>query len=231
MKSLLLFAIVAPAVCHGAVIGQMDTFTAGTQGWTVALGPGGGVHPAPPATLTGGQGGPADAYLHLTAVGGTGAGSKLTAMNISQWTGDYIVAGITGIRMDVRNASLADLSLRLVFENLGAMGPVDLAFSSVPVLLSAGSNWTSVLFPVGPSFLTATIGSAATALASTDVLRIAHSPAAEFPPSGSVVATLDIDNITATGVPEPATVLLTSAGLVLMLARVRRLSARRPTRH
>ena len=59
-----------------------DTFEDGsTQGWVANL-LGMGSHPAPPANVAdGGPLGAGDNYLQITALGGGGAGSRLSAIN------------------------------------------------------------------------------------------------------------------------------------------------------
>ena len=214
MKPLALIVVMATQlVCSAAVVGQLDTFDTGTQGWTVALGPMAATHPAPPATVSGGQDGDDDMFLRLTSIGGVGPGSMMAVMNVSQWTGDYLTAGITGISFDARNSGSTDLHLRLLFERLGPMGPTDLAFSSTPIVLAAGSGWTPLVFPVSPSALAAGPGSVLNALSEVHVLRIYNNPVSGFPATEGIVATLDVDNIAATGIPEPASILLASTAL------------------
>jgi hypothetical protein len=199
-------------------IGQIDTFEDGTtQNWLINLLGMGGSPAAPPANIpSGGPGGVDDNYLLLTAVGGAGAGSRLTVINISQWTGDYITAGINAIEMDLNNFSSTDLSLRLLFEDPLTGPPTNLAFSTAAISIPAGGGWTSVVFPIMPSDLTAGLGSVTNALTNTTAIRIFHNPAADFP-GPAVVASLGVDNIEAlssTPVPEPATMLLLGSGLL-----------------
>ena len=97
----LLFASPARAVS----IGITDTFQDGTvMNWIVAAGPVGGPHPAPPQNVDNGQGGAADRFLLLTAIGGGGPGGRLTVLNGSQWAGNYLAAGID--RHDVVHTEL-----------------------------------------------------------------------------------------------------------------------------
>jgi hypothetical protein len=110
--------------------------------------------------------------------------------------------------------------LRLLFEEVGPMGPVNVAESTAPLLLPAGSGWTSLVFPVGLSSLTALEGSVAAALSNANVLRIFHNPAMGFPPP-PVAARLGIDNIQAVAVPEPAMLLLLATGLGAVARRRR----------
>ena len=78
----------------------IDDFEDGTTaGWHVGDP---AQHPAPPVNVsTGGPAGAGDAYLQLQALGGSGAGSRLSVLNLSQWTGDF--TGVPAIEMDVNN--------------------------------------------------------------------------------------------------------------------------------
>jgi hypothetical protein len=220
--------LMRPPLAHAVDVGQIDTFEDGTtQGWLVGLL--GAPHPAPPINVpTGGPAGAGDNYLLLTAVGGGGPGNRLTVLNLSQWTGNYLAAGVTSIRMDVNNLGGSDLALRLLFENPMGGPPTDMAFSADPIFLPAGSGWTPVEFLVDPGHLTAAMGSVNTVLANTTALRLFHSPAPGYP-GPSVVAQLGVDNITAlpTAVPEPSTAAILGVGLMAFLAR-RRLRVKQP---
>jgi hypothetical protein len=215
-----------------------DTFEDGTtQGWVVNL-LGSGSHPAPPENVdTGGPLGVDDNFLLLTAVGGTGNGSRLSAINGSQWADDYIAAGVTALTMDVNNFGPDDLFLRLAFEDPIPGPPANIAFSSDPIFLEAGTGWTTVTFPVGVGFLTAGLGDVETALHNTTLIRIYSSEADNFPnpvsPIDSVTVQLGVDNITAvtsvTAIPEPATLLLVGSGM-WAAAAIRRGRRRRTRR-
>lgn len=205
-----------------APIGPLDTFEDGTtQGWTVGLGPNGVPVLLPQNVADGGPAGAGDAFLRLTSSGQLGPSGRLTAMNVTQWAGNYLEEGIAGLRMDVRNPGGSDLSLRLLFETL-AIVPTNIAMTDA-IFLPAGSDWTTIVFPISVPSLTAVLGSVEGALAQTHVLRIFHSPEAAFPPP-MVLAMLDVDNITVLPqqVPEPAFVLMLGAGLVAERLRRRR---------
>lgn len=207
-------------------VGQRDTFEDGTtMGWGV-----GPEHPAPPRNIpTGGPGGAGDNFLLLSAFGGNGPGSRMSVINMSQWTGDYRTAGIGTISMDVFNFGPSDLFLRLLVADPVAGPPTNAAISSDALFLAAGSDWTHVAFRLDPASLTAVLGTVNGALSNVTELRLFHNPDPVFagPPGSSppVLASLGIDNITAT--PEPGTLLLCGSGLVALVVVTRR---RRSTR-
>jgi hypothetical protein len=194
--------------------GQIDTFEDGTtQGWT-AGGPL-GVPPSPPTNIaTGGPAGSGDHFLRITASGVGGPGSRLSAFNLSQWAGDYIAAGISGIRMDVRNFGPDDAFLRLLFADPAGGPPTNMAITDA-VFVPGGGNWTSIDFDVTASSLTAILGNQATALTNATELRILHNPSPTFPAPPTVTLTLGVDNIQA--VPESSSARLIGVGMLLLI--------------
>src|SRR3954464_14013122 len=93
-----------PATAGAVVVGQIDTFQDGIDNWFAGGLGFGQVPPIPPqVVLTGGPGGAGDAFLQITGLGGNGPGSKITAINGTQWAGDYLAAGVTSIALDLRN--------------------------------------------------------------------------------------------------------------------------------
>jgi hypothetical protein len=196
----MVMALAVPRFASAVTIDQVDTFEDGTtQDWVV-----GGPHPAPPINVpTGGPTGAGDRFLQLTAVGGSGAGSRLAVINDTQWTGNYLAAGVTGIEMDVENLGDSNLALRVLFQDPLALGgtPDNAAVSTAPIALPAHSGWTHVVFPIEAGDLTATLGSVDAALANATELRIFHSTTPNFPPLLPIVAQLGVDNVRA--VPEP----------------------------
>jgi hypothetical protein len=201
-------------------VGQADSFQDGTtQNWFAGGGPLGQTPPVPPANApAGGPAGAGDRFLSLTATGGTGPGSRLIAINTTQWAGDYPAAGITAIEMDVNNFGGTDVSLRLMFSDPAGGPPTNMAVSTSPAVVPGGSGWMHVVFPIQPGDLTAVTGGAAVAVGNATEVRLYHSPTAIFP-GPPIAAALGVDNIEA--VPEPATAALATAGL-LMLRRCRR---------
>ena len=195
-----LLLLVGPA--HAVSQGQHDSFSGGsTEGWTSGI-----ANPTPPVNVPGGgPGGAGDAYLLLASNGAGGAGGKLVAFNTSQWTGDYLGAGVTAIGMDVANFGTSGLELRLVLRSAGAS-----ATSAVGIQVPAGSGWMHVNFSLAP----AALAGPAQVLSGVSELRLVHDTDASFPPP-DVKARLGIDNISA--VPEPDSVALLAAGLPLLL--------------
>jgi hypothetical protein len=230
VSTALVFSVSVPVPTSALEISLVDTFEDGTtQGWAANL-LGMGTHPAPPENVpSGGPAGADDAFLLITALGGSGNGSRLTALNPAQWAGDYLDLGIEAIGMDVRNFGTSDLYLRLEFEDPTAGPPTNIAFSTSPIFLAAGTDWTRVIFPIAPPFLTAGLGSVTEALSNTTILRLYHSSTASFPNPGpfgipTVVGQLGVDNIQP--VPEPTTSILILSGLIAGAFRRRQLARR-----
>ena len=220
-------ALLQAQLAFALPIGIPDTFESlTTEGWFAGGGPFGQVPPVPPTVIAdGGPTGSGDAFLQVTSVGGQGAGSRLVAMNLSQWAGDYTT--IAGIQMDVRNLGTSDLTLRLYLENPIPGPPTDDAVSQ-GIFLAAGGGWQTVFFPLDAASLTLLNGDLSTLLQAVTVLRLMHNPLASFPPP-QIAALLGVDNIVAiaaNAVPAPAVstlLLIAAAGWVSR--RKRRLSA------
>ena len=229
--SALSFVVIACMASRAEAIPiAVDTFEDGTtMGWFVPIPPTGPPSPVPPENVgTGGPAGAGDAYLELQATGEPGPGGRLAVLNESQWTGDYLAAGIVAIAMDVNNFGPDEVTLRLLFEDFDAPGPpANLVTTLADIVVPAGSGWTSVVFDLSASNLTALLGSVDEALREVDVLRIFHNPDAAFPgpPIGPprVAVTLGVDNIRAIrDVPEPTSVALLLGGVATALLRARR---------
>lgn len=186
--------------------GQLDDFQDGTtMNWHVAAGPNGGMPPFPPVNADGGPAGNGDLFLQLTSTGGMGAGSRMVVLNGSQWGGDYLSSGVTGISMDVNNLGGIPLELRMRFEHFSAMGPPTGDFlSSDSVTVPAASGWQNVFFPISETdLMDVTMGMGddfATTLGDVGIVRLLHSPDGTLPPP-PIDSLLGVDNITA--IPEP----------------------------
>ncbi|HJR05549.1 MAG TPA: hypothetical protein VKA83_28140 [Methylomirabilota bacterium] len=210
---LLLLLGLSPALAWGLSIGQQDTFQDGTtNGWGVSLLD--MSSPTPPVNVPGGgPGGATDSFLKITSVTGVGPGNLLSAINIRQWSGDYIAAGISGIRMDLNNVGSTGLSLRVLLSDATGAAAANAAFSTIPVLLPAGSGWVTELFSIAPGDLTPGVGSVTAALHNTVQLQLYHAVGATSA-ADSVTGTLGVDNITAT--PGPSSALLLGSGLLAL---------------
>ncbi len=196
LASMLVTVFGAAARPASAVVaGQIDTFTSGTtEGWNSGAGP----NPVPPTVvLSGGPSGAGDAYLLVRGLGGVGAGSKLTAINTLQWTGNYTAAGIVGLRMDLMNAGAKDLVVRVMVST-----PTNEAISAATVVV-AGGGWIPAFVSLAPGDLTPVFGTASGALAGATELRIMHDTNPTFPPD-AMAGALGVDNIEAIGSATPA---------------------------
>lgn len=216
----------------GLSVGQKDTFSDGTtQNWSIQVFAGGGPLGSPPAEAypanisTGGPAGANDNYLQLTSLGGLGPGSRLSVFNFNnQWAGNYLDAGVEGIRFDVNNFGQNDLALRLYFGDPGAGPPQNVAISLNSILVPAGSGWQSITFPIASTDLLALQGTTFNALSAATELRLFHSPDANFP-GPAMTARVGVDNIEALGtaqVPDSGSATLLFACGLVCLAYLRR---------
>ncbi len=210
-------ALTGTAVQAAALtLGMADTFESGADGgWTV-----GAASLLPPTVVaSGGPAGAGDGYLALAALGGLGAGSRLTVIAGPQWAGDYSAAGVDGITMDLKNLGSTALNLRLWLA--GPLGASALSLDAV--ILPPGSDWTPMRFSLDPGALS---GQALASLSNVQQLRLFHATTPAFP-GQPIVAALGLDNVTA--VPETPSLWLLLAGLASVGAlRPRRLSPGAP---
>lgn len=180
-------------------VGWIDTFQYGTlQNWDAGLG--GTEPPFPPEIIPGGgPGGTSDAFMQITAIGGTGPGSKLSVVNRNaQWSGNYLAAGVNFITMSLKNTGPNNLEVRVVIADvaLGSLPPQNIAVSTQALFLPTDGNWVTAVFPIRPSDLTATRGNVLAALTNTGELRVMHNDLATFPPP-AIIGRLAVDNIQA----------------------------------
>jgi hypothetical protein len=195
-KLLILSLLLTSSVTFAQVVpNQVDDFEDGTtQNWQI----GGEAAPEdmPMNVATGGPDGVDDNYLSYTSLGGVGAASKMVIFNAgptSQWSSNFISAGIVAISMNVRVLT-NDLNLRVAFL---ANGTRFCSTNAIPV--AAGTGWTQITFPIAPSDFTFLSGglSIESALENVNTMRILSSNAPTWSNPDAIAATLHLDNITA----------------------------------
>lgn len=187
---------------------QVDDFEDGTtQSWTV----GNPIVAENQISLPtdGGPDGAGDQYFRYTTTGApNGQGSRCLIYSIdAQWTGDFIAQGVIGITMNVR-AIDRDLTMRVGFsdETTASFLPVTQIVSD-PIVITAGTGWQEVTFPIQPSDLNILpFGDGATTtevLQNVAEMRIFSQPLEEWvgeagtPGDPSPPRIMDLDNITA----------------------------------
>lgn len=132
----------------------------------------------------------------------------------SDWTGDYIAAGVGSIDLWVDNRSVGtSLNLRIAFDGPGGW------FSSNKQVIAAGSGWTNLNFELDTAHFSHIAGSGGTQSFS-DTMRMASNfeifssnllPSLSPNDGGQhlrgdqIMADMRIDDISALAIPEPAT--------------------------
>jgi hypothetical protein len=185
-------------------LGQVDDFQDGSvEVW------GGGSSTTNVAT--GGPAGGGDRYLQISS-----AASNLGAMNQAQWTGDYAAAGVTHLRISLKNSGPDAVALRI-----SLFGPGGTFTTTNETVLAAASGWVTADFALDVASLTRVSGSGTLAqtLADVTALLLRHDADPISPPgvANPVTATLGIDDIKA--IPEPASGLLLALGIGALAAR------------
>ncbi len=153
-----LLAVVISLHCsvgfRGITLGQIDTFEDGTQqGW-------GNTNTFLLTNPSNGPGGSNDHYLSTMTLTASG-GDRLDVFNQSQWLGNYLAAGVTGVEMDLKNNNLFDLtnplSIRIAIR--GVRSRESYGYSSTTAYsLSHDGQWHHAIFSLSAESFTA-IGS------------------------------------------------------------------------
>jgi len=201
--------IFAPSFSHGITLGQIDSFEDGTkQGWE-----------AGPSLqiLSGGPGGPNDHYIKLMP-GGSGPGMLLQISNGTQWSGNYLAAGVTGVEMDLINFATDAMPMRVAIGN-GTTG----YGSTTAISLPADGQWHHLTFAISAASMTAGTQAApfGQVISNVPTLNVFDSNTTQIPASG--LNGFGLDNIHA--IPEPSTICLAvsaTIGLVLFRRRCNR---------
>jgi hypothetical protein len=211
------------------VVGQLDDFQSGAGTWQ-----GGGqlTHTdASKVITTGGPAGAGDQFLQIdSSVGSddTQAAPRLLAISstpATEWGGNFVTAGVTGVTMDLMNPNSIALTMRVAFRDGTSMSsPAYVTNNAAAFTLPADGQWHHVTFNFIPTDMTTvgTPGDFTTFLESVQEFRIVDSATASYMGDQFQTQTyFDVDNIQA--VPEPAALVLTVLGLSALVAvRLRR---------
>jgi hypothetical protein len=191
MKQLQILGIIAASLiastADAITIGTTDTFEDGTDmGWT------GG---SSPVNVSGGQA--SSKALEFSSTGG-----KLAAYNTdTRWAGDYIAAGVFGIKGYFQNQSTIPMEIRLVMFN----GRFERWTSSGPLEMGVSSMWVEHTFEISESEMTRVLGSTAyaTSFANIDRVMFRYDPGAPDSGGTNVTGGIRMDNVEAIGAPGP----------------------------
>lgn len=161
-----------------------------TQNW--ANGVSGG---EPTVVTSGGPAGTADAYL-LIRSGGSHPAPRMQAYNRSQWTGNYISAGVGRIEMHLKNSGPNWLNMRIALKD-GTLSTSNGWVSTNAYALPNDGVWHQVVFHISESSMTQ-IGTASLVSVLTLVreLRLLHSSSPSLE-GDALEAQVGVDNITA----------------------------------
>lgn len=216
MRSILwvgVLAMICPNARAAMTLWQVDDFQDGTtQNW---------ISPDDISNVPGGQSGPSDQYLKLVSTGASPSSGLATSSPLPRWGGAPSAAGVTGVSMDLINLGTVELDMRVLINgNYGSCTSTD-AF-----VLPPDGRWYHVVFGWTVNDMTlghTGPGTLSDILAHMSGFQLRHQSG---PPMGAnqytpVAGTLGIDNVTA--VPEPMSLLLCTAGGIL-LTRWRRAS-------
>jgi hypothetical protein len=152
VSAAIISSVLPPNSAAAITLGQADNFQdGGLHGWVG--GGAGGVASAQMNIPGGGPSGAEDNYLQLSA-GGTGGAPRLLGYNQSQWTGDFLAAGVSGVAMDLLNSGASALSIRIaVREGTGNSGTPGYA-STNAFNLPPDNAWHHALFLLDAADLT-----------------------------------------------------------------------------
>jgi hypothetical protein len=210
-----LAALLSTASAFGVTIGQSDTFQSGLDNWQ---GGAGGFAVVP----NGGPAGAGDQYLQISS-GSSPLPPRLTAINDSQWLGNFTAAGVTAVAMDLLNSGSTSLPLRIAIREAAGGSATAGYASTTPFNLPSDALWHHVVFNLNAASLSGfnSPQPLAVDLANVKDFRILASSA----PSGvgdMAAAVVGADNVTA--VPEPSALVLIVAGAAFAIAHTGRSS-------
>jgi hypothetical protein len=184
--------------------GRVDTFSSGnTEGWVSRA-----TNPNPPHVIpTGGPAGVGDGYVFVTGIGGA-LRSQLSALNVTQWAGDYLQAGVSAFQMDCWNAGSSALVLRVQISRDSPLGGVTDVVVSKPIVLPPGRGWVPVVVSIALDQLRTMVGNPRLALSGATEVQIVQGEVPAFEGEGDArppgaLGALGVDNFRVIGVPVP----------------------------
>jgi len=137
----------------------------------------------------------------------------------SAYSGDYLSAGATGVRVWMRNPGTLPLTMRVV---LHSNNQIDRWTSATPLTLAAGSGWTSHTFSLAESDLLHVQGTQTFSQSLSDVWRLMFRHDTVGSANGTNIpgGIVRLDNVEV--VPEPATLSALVLGLLGARRRIQR---------
>jgi hypothetical protein len=210
-----LAGLLLTTTAYAVSLGQTDDFeNTTTQGWKE-----GNPSPNPPSNAVGGPDGPNDRYLRNVSSGSSGAGGRMTMFNTTQWTGDFLAAGIGRIHLKARVFGTEGLTIRILFRRAGS-GPNGLdTWITSPQVLPADEQWHAFDFSLAVENMSSAGGlsSHTQMMTGAEQMWIANYPGTSGQPP-RIQATLGIDDITALepeALPEPEAPAIDALPIVL----------------
>ena len=209
-------SLAASQTASAVLDSQVDDFGDGTtQGWIHGI----DSEFAPANIPTGGPQGADDAFMRFSSAGTGSIGSRLVALNRSQWASqNYHDANISAFNLDVRNSGSQDIQLRIALHTSN----FEYFVTSEAVFLPAENVWTNVTIPFSATDIQAVFGASDSpeeALSNPRELRLLSNSSDPPTHQGDLLigGQLDVDNITAIAIPEPGSLALaTLSGLALL---------------
>jgi len=201
-----------PRISSAITLGQTDTFQDGTtDGWGDPAGNSSNIS-------SGGPAGTGDRYMQVVS-GSFGGSSRMVTFNDSQWLGNYLGAGVTQIKMDLRNFGSSAIPIRIAIRESSSGSGTPGYCSVTPFLLPADGLWHAAVFGLDAGSLTPINNPQplTTDLSNVGDFRILSAAN----PSGigdQISAEIGVDNVAARGAPEPATATLMVLGLGTLMA-------------
>jgi|GEM_PF-1942379 len=170
-------------------------------------------------------------YLKIAADGDGALGKMITFNQTSEWTGDYMSASVTGIRLDIANMSDFDnVHLRIALGNRASPQQPGGTWwiSNTATLIPINSSWSNVFLPITESDMIV-IGnlngesdndSFADTFSNIQSIRILSAVVLDSPIGDEFFGDVLVDNIAL--VPEPSTLPLIGLGAGMLLLHRRK---------